>query len=232
MRMLVVGVDGCPGGWVAMEWETEANTLTARVHWEFAGLLAAYQGAAAIGVDIPIGLAERVPRGADLAARRVLGPRSNSVFPAPDPRLLGAAVYADALALSRELNGKGISKQSHAIFTKIAEVNGLLTPEIQTRVVEVHPEVSFWALADHPMTQSKRSPEGFEERRALLSEAFGQPIWDRVTARSLARPAGADDILDAVVAAWSAHRHATGAAGRLPEIPETDGRGLRMEIVY
>lgn len=230
--MLVVGVDGCRGGWVAIEWDTDVNTLTPRIHWEFAGLLAAYPEAAAIGVDIPIGLAEGVARGADLAARRVLGPRSNSVFPAPDPRLLGASVYADALALSRDLNGKGISKQAHAIFTKIAEVNGLLTPELQARVVEVHPEVSFGALGGHPMAHSKRTPEGFEERRALLSEAFGQPIWDRVAARSVVRPAAADDVLDAVVAAWSAHRFATGAAGRHPEAPEIDGRGLRMEIVF
>ena len=230
--MLVVGVDGCRGGWVAIEWETETNMLTPRIHWAFAELLVAYPAAAAIGVDIPIGLAEGVPRGADLAARRVLGPRSNSVFPAPDPRLLGADVYTDALALSRELNGKGISKQAHAIFTKIAEVNGLITPELQAQVVEVHPEVSFGALGGHPMTHSKRTPEGFEERRALLSRAFGQPIWDRVAARTLVRPAAADDVLDAVAAAWSAHRHATGTGGRLPEEPELDGRGLRMEIVF
>ncbi len=230
--MQVVGVDGCRGGWVAIAWETDTNSLTPQVHWAFADLLAAYPEAAAVGVDIPIGLAEGGPRGADVAARRSLGPRASSVFPAPDPRLLGSESYTDALARSRELNGKGISKQAHAIFTKVAEVNALLTPELQAWVVEVHPEVSFGALGNHPMTHSKRTPEGFAERRALLSQAFAQPIWDRASARSLVRPAAADDVLDAVVAAWSAHRFATGAAGRLPEEPEVDGRGLRMEIVF
>ena len=229
--MLVVGVDGCRGGWLAVVWDTDVNTLTPRVFDGFGELLAAYP-AATVAVDIPIGLAEGAPRGADVAARQVLGPRANSVFPAPDPRLLGTEHYAAALALSRDLNGKGISKQSHAIFPKVAEVNALMTPDLQGRVVEVHPEVSFQALAGQPMAHAKRTPEGFVERRALLAAAFGQPLWDRPAARALARPATADDVLDATVAAWSAHRFATGSAGRLPDAPETDGRGLRMEIVF
>ena len=229
--MLVIGVDGCRGGWIAVAWDTEANTLTPRVYPSFGELLSANLGAT-IGVDIPVGLAEGVPRGADVAARRVLGPRANSVFPAPDPRLLGAADYGAALALARDLNGKGISKQSHAIFPKVTEVNALMTPELQDRVVEVHPEVSFGALAGRPMAHGKRTPEGFVERRALLAAAFGQPLWDRPSAQAVARPATADDVLDATVAAWSAHRFATGSAGRLPEVPEVDGRGLRMEIVF
>lgn len=232
MAMLTVGVDGCPGGWVAVTWDSEAGSLAVRVHRSFAELLAAYEGAAAIGVDIPIGLAEGAPRGADRAARRVLGPRASSVFPAPDPRLLEQMPYADALARSRQLLGKGISRQAHAIYPKVAEVNALMTPELQRRVVEVHPEVSFATLNGGPMMTSKRTPEGYEERRALLAAGLGLGIWDRATARGIARPAGADDVLDATVAAWSARRLALGVAGRLPEPAEVDARGIRMEIVF
>lgn len=230
--MRVVGVDGCPGGWVAIEWDTEAGTLTPRVYTSIAALLGAHADAQAIGIDIPIGLAEGRPRGADVEARRVLEHRRSSVFPAPDPRLLDELNYAEAGTLSRSLTGKGISKQSHAIFPKVAEVNRALTPEMQDRVFEVHPEVSFWALAGRPMEYSKGKPEGFEERRQLLADALGVAVWSRIEARSVARPAEPDDVLDAVVAAWSAHRLATGQAGRLPAIAETDGRGLRMEIVH
>lgn len=230
--MRVVGVDGCPGGWVAIGWDTEAGTLTPLVYPSIVALLAAHKDAEAIGIDIPIGLAEGVARTADVEARRMLGPRRSSVFPAPDPRLLDATSFAEAAALSRSLTGKGITIQAFGIFGKVAEVNAALTPEMQDRVFEVHPEVSFTALAGHPMEYAKKAPEGYEERRTLLAGTLGVPIWPRVEARAVARPAGADDVLDAIVAAWSAHRLATDQARRLPSVPETDGRGLRMEIVH
>jgi predicted RNase H-like nuclease len=231
--MRVIGVDGCPGGWVAISYDSDARTLEPLVHRSFADLLAAYPDAASIGVDIPIGLAEGRPRRCDVEARRVLGPQRSSVFPAPDPRVIDAPTYAEALALSRSLTGGGISRQAFAIFGKVAEVNRALTPELQSRVVEVHPEVSFWALAgERPMAHPKKKPEGYAERRALLAAALGVPIPPREQARALARPAGADDVLDAIVAAWTARRVAAGLAGRLPAAPPTDARGLRMEIVY
>ena len=231
--MRVVGVDGCPGGWVAIAYDAEARTLTPRVHASFAELLAAYSDAACIGVDIPIGLAEGEPRRCDVEARRVLGPRRSSVFPAPDPRVITAPTYEQALARARSLTGAGISKQAQAIYPKVLEVNWALTPALQGRVVEVHPEVSFWALAGgRPMAHAKGTPEGYEERRTLLAESLGAPIPSREEARSLARPAAPDDVLDAIVAAWTAQRQAEARAGRLPPDPSVDARGLRMEIVY
>ena len=231
--MRVVGVDGCPGGWVAIAYDTGAGALSPCVHRSFAELLASYPDAACIAVDIPIGLAEGEPRRCDVEARRVLGPRRSSVFPAPDPRVLTAPTYEAALARSRSLTGAGVSKQGQAIHAKVLEVNWAMTPARQGRVVEVHPEVSFWALAGgRPMAHHKATPEGFEERRGLLATALGTTIPTREEARSLARPAAADDVLDAVVAAWSAHRQAEGWASRLPPEPSVDARGLRMEIVY
>lgn len=231
--MHVVGVDGCPGGWVAIAYDTAARTLTPRVHRSFPELLAAYPDATCIGVDIPIGLAEGEPRRCDVAARRVLGPRRSSVFPAPDPRVIDARTYEEALALSRSLTGAGISKQGFAIYPKVAEVNRAMTPALQSRVVEVHPEVGFWALAgERPMAHAKGTPEGYEERRALLVDELGVTIWTRDEARRVARPASPDDVLDAVVAAWTARRRADGRAGRLPPDPSVDAQGFRMEIVY
>jgi predicted RNase H-like nuclease len=230
----VIGVDGCPGGWIAMVYDVTANTLTPRVHSTFAGLVDTYPEAEAIAVDIPIGLAEGVPRMCDLEARKVLGPRRSSVFPAPDPRFLTIPVYADALNRSRAVAGKGISRQAFAIYPKVAEVNEVISPFTQDRIFEVHPEVCFWAMnGRQPMEYWKRKPEGFEERHALLASVMkGISIPDRREAGQLARPAAADDILDAIAAAWTARRHAEGLSGRLPDMPSTDAFGLRMEIVY
>lgn len=57
---LVVGVDGCPGGWVAVT--VQRDSFTATVYPTFAGLLYAVSHAAVIAVDIPIGLSTTGPR--------------------------------------------------------------------------------------------------------------------------------------------------------------------------
>src|SRR5215216_6597512 len=101
--MRVVGVDGCPRGWVAIAWDIERRTLTPSIHWNIADLLATHQDADKIGIDIPIGLADGVPRRCDIGARAVLGPRRSSVFPAPDRRVLFCATYAEANALAKDL---------------------------------------------------------------------------------------------------------------------------------
>jgi len=184
-------------------------------------------------VDIPIGLVEGEPRRCDMEARKIIGAKGSSVFPAPDPRLITATSYEQASTRARTLTGKGISVQVFGIFPKILEVNWTLTPAQQDRVFEVHPEVSFWALAGRrPMAFSKGKPEGYLERKRLLADALGVTISERAEAFKLARPASPDDVLDAIVAAWTARRRVEGRAERLPPEPQIDGRGLRMEIVY
>jgi hypothetical protein len=95
-RMTVVaGIDACRGGWVAIVTEDEelADSLHAAT---FAQLLRALAGAAAVGIDIPIGLPSDGVRAADLAARAFVGPRRSSVFPTPPRAALMAATYAEA----------------------------------------------------------------------------------------------------------------------------------------
>jgi predicted RNase H-like nuclease len=238
--MPVIGVDGCPGGWVAVEWD---GGLAYRVHASFRELLASYPDAACIGIDVPIGLDDR-PRDCDVAARRVLGPgRASCVFRPPSRAALGTSApdgcgwlppdYRTACALNRQACGVGLSKQAYGILPKIAEVDAAMTPDLQGRIIEVHPEVAFWALAKRAMHHTKKSAEGFEERRTVLTAAFVDvPIPTRTEARRVARPAGPDDVLDAIVAAWTARRFATGTAGTMPQAPTLDDRGLRMQIVY
>lgn len=224
---------------MAAVYDLAQQETTFRIHRDFREVLSNCSDAACVAVDIPIGLADREARRCDLEARRVLGPRRSSVFPAPDFRVLEAVIaegldYSGASALSHLLLGKGISRQAFAIYPKVAEVNQVMTPALQQRVIEVHPEVSFWSLANwRPMEHPKRTREGFEERRNHLSRVFGGVhVPERQEARRIARPAKADDVLDALVAAWSANRFAEGGSGRLPSEPSTDPRGLRMEIVH
>ena len=232
--MLVVGVDGCKAGWVAISYDTDENSLSARTHTTFAEVVEAYAEAKCIAVDIPIGLTTSDARDCDKEARQVLTSlRGSSVFPAPDPRIVDAPTYEAAAAQSQRLKGKGISVQSFGIYRKVAEVNRLMTPELQNRIVEIHPEVSFWALANkRPMQYPKRTLPGFNERRSLLMSALGIEIPSDVGAKQWVRGAAADDVLDAIAAAWSARRFAEGRSKTLPTRPLKDAKGLRMEMVY
>ena len=182
---------------------------------------------AAAGIDIPIGLTASGPRSCDLEARRRLGPRRSSVFPAPAREVLHASSYEEACAVSRRVCGRAISTQVYNIVPKIREVDRLLS-EPSTRplhLFEMCPELSFAAITGHPMRHNKRTPEGRAERIEALRPTFGD-----VTLLVEPPPTGAskDDVLDALAGAWTARRYAGSTCLRLGG--EVDETGLRMEV--
>ena len=204
---VVIGADGCNHGWVFVRLENGAFN-SAVVYEDFAAGVGASGDATVIGVDIPIGypVQPAQQRAADGAARAMVAPLTSSVFPTPHPGVLAAPDWPAANALSRELTGRGLSPMSYALIPKILEV-GLIAGQDE-RIYEVHPEVSFRALAGHALA-SKKQWNGHAGRRALLAAA-GIVIPD---ALGDAGTVAADDIVDAAVAAWSASRIAAGGGG-------------------
>ena len=104
-----------------------------------------------------------------------------------------------------------------------------MTPELQSCIFEVHPEVSFWALnGERTLDHWKRTPGGATERIEILRSAYEDDV------SAIANPSGAarDDLYDAMAVVWTAGRIAHGQAQTLPDEPEVDAHGLRMEIVY
>jgi predicted RNase H-like nuclease len=192
------------------------------------------QSLAIVAIDIPIGLLRAAVRGGracDQDARAFVGARYRSVFSAPVRACLTAKNREEADKRSRASSedDMGVSAQCWGITPKIAEVDRLITPALQTRVVEVHPEVCFAAMnGDRPLGHGKTSREGRAERCALLRAKWNCDV-DRIASER--RPgAKADDVLDAMAAAWTAERVLRGAAQRF-STAVSDGRGLRMEIV-
>lgn len=202
--MIAVGVDAYPNGWVAVTLD-DGEFLKDFVAPSFAAILAAVPTARAVGVDIPIGIPGTYPRPADVAARRFVGPRASSVFPTPTRVALEAPTYAEALAAQRIAFGTGLSKQAYALRRRILEVDGARD---DPRVFEVHPEVSFTELAGEPLA-AKRTAEGLRQRRSVLARAG-------IDVRGARERVREHDLLDAAVAAWSAHRFARGRALPLP----------------
>jgi len=241
----VAGVDGCKAGWfVAITSATKRNTQpdsslifklkNCLVVTNFTEVLSETIDCKLVCVDIPIGLSDGdQPRGCDVAARKLLRrPRASSIFPPPIRQCLEAEDYETVCQISQQHCGKRLSKQSFAIMDKIRQVDELMTPALQSRVREIHPEVSFWALNNKkPMQQNKKTSAGRKERMKLLNPIF--PNIEKVVGEARKpNEAGPDDILDALVAAWTAGQVVLGKSKTLPENPDVDNKGLRMEIVY
>jgi predicted RNase H-like nuclease len=229
---LYVGVDGCKAGWLCFIVDLDNFETDFRILPKFADVIIDFKCADVVAADIPIGLAECGARACDIEARKRLGkPRSNSVFLAPIRPILSATTYEKACQISLRIDGKKISKQAFGILPKVREVDQVTSPGLRSWVYEVHPELCFWALKGGKAMQfGKLSASGRGERIKLLSKPYPQiqTHLDQLERRL----AGPDDLLDAAVAAWTAVRIGQKQAVHLPEKPEFDCTGLRMQISY
>lgn len=237
----VAGVDGCRAGWiVALRPLAGPGDLALRLVGTFAEVLVLPEMPEVIAVDIPIGLPERSGVGgrpADVAARSRLGYRQSCVFAVPSRAAVMELDYRRSCEIARATSDppRMVSKQTYHLFGKIREVDALMTPRVQTRVFEVHPELAFWAMnGERPLSEPKKVKSrpyapGLDLRRALLAGAgYDVARLDAFLIR--AKQAGRDDVLDAAANSWTAARIANGVARRFPAEPELDARGLRMEI--
>lgn len=216
-----VGVDGCGNGWVAVVID-ERGFIEAGLFASFAEVADRYRMAAAVGVDIPIGLVSEGGRDADTAARKLLGKRRSSVFPVPPRVAVEADSYPAASAAARAAWGKGLSKQVFALFSKILEADAFARDE---RIHEAHPEVSFAVLGGAVVAHKKKSWGGLHARRDLLLRKAGIELPPTLGDADVA---GIDDVVDAAVAAWSARRIAQGQARSFPEHPGQRDRSGRI----
>ncbi len=217
--MAVLGVDGCPGGWVGAL--LDDGGITWHVG-DFAAMLAL--GADALAVDIPIGLPDGpARRAADVEARALLGAQRSSVFFVPPRVVLEAGSQPEATLLSRAAGSVGVSIQTFHILDKVAEVDAHV--RAGAPVVECHPEVTFRTMCGHPLPP-KRKKEGRAARLAVLRQ------WLPHLTLPDPRPGRAqwDDLLDAAACAWTAQRWLRGQAQTLGN--ERDELGVPMRIVF
>lgn len=238
--LCVAGIDGCRGGWAVVRRVTGEDGRprhSLQLAESFADILAD-ETLTCIAVDMPIGLPERAGaggRGPERAVRPLLGARQSSVFSVPARAAVMAADYGEAcrIALATSDPPRKVSKQAFHLFPKIREIDALMSPALETRLYEVHPELAFWRLnGEAPMALPKKvksAPHapGLALRAALL-ERFGVEAGFLSTPRPSGL--GRDDLIDATVAAVMAERIALGRAQAFPASPGRDARGLRMAI--
>ena len=221
----------CGPGWLVAPGRLQGITLSCADPQLFPSLIEVLDYKPAyevLALSCRIGLLDEPTRGGrtcDREARRLLGqPRGAAIFSAPIRPALAATTYEEAC----ELNG-GMSPAAYSILPRVAEIDATIEPYWQRSVYEVHPELSFFQLnEDRPVRYPKHGYTGYMERRALLERrvhGVGQILDAKV------RGARRHHLVDAAAALWTARRIAGRAVNRLPEDPEWDAQGLRMEIV-
>ncbi len=245
--MDVIGVDWAKDGWLAIRITSfTAGGWDIRVFPTVAALFDEWGAASLILIDIPIGLpnSERRTRSADRLARRMLGKRGSSVFPAPGRAAIeafrqgGYQNYQAGSDTNRRELGKGLSKQAWGIVPKVGEVDVLLrsSDAARKKIREVHPELCFWGFnGERAMSHSKKKDEGIRERLAVLCniEPMAESIWRDALSMGH-RGVNENDILDALAAAFTAvpEHAALSDIETIPSDAEHDVAGLPMEMLY
>jgi predicted RNase H-like nuclease len=228
----LAGVVPCPAGWLAVTAKLQGITIateTPQAFSRFRDVLDYKPAFQVIALFSPVGLLDvpvRLGRQCDRDARRLLGsPRSSAIASTPARLALGAKTYKESAAA----NGGHLSIVAWQLARRMAEVDTEMAPYWQRTVFEVHPELSFYQLNDdRPLRFSKRTAAGREERAALLRARI--PGVERALDIRLRRVSAAH-LIDAAACLWTARRIKSRAVSRVPEDPEWDSEGLRMEIV-
>jgi predicted RNase H-like nuclease len=216
-----IGLDGIPGGWVAVDLDEHG-----RHRFDYANradhLLAVSYDRAMI--DVPIGLPEQGYRACDIAARKLVGSR---VFLGARWNVWAFESYEHANAHYWRNNDTGIAKQLWCIRDKLREINELMTPDLQERLQETHPALIFRRLNNYESLDNKKTVAGRAQRIALLKRhGFDQiDTWLDQRRGTAIRP---DDLIDACACALAARE----SNQRTPEGDPLLERGIRMEMWF
>ncbi len=222
---VVCGFDGFRNGWVAVEIAGRRRTISF-FHDITELLLRPFDRAA---IDIPIGLPDAGDRACDLAARALLRPHAARVFTGARRGMWDHGSQAVANRALKARGEKMVSVQLWNLGPKIMQVDAVMTPRLQHRIREAHPELVFWRLNGQRPLPAKTEEGGIALRRALLLKAGFAELDQWLTVTRIGTGAKIDDVLDACAMALAARdgRFCV-PAGRAPK----DARGLKMQIWY
>ena len=144
--------------------------------------------------------------------------------------------YKKACEVNEKLKGKRISKQAWNIVPKILDVDSFLVENkiSQEKIKEVGPKVYFQVFKGFPMKYSKKSHDGFLERKETFKNIylFTDKIIEAALSEYRRKEVAKDDILDALVAAITAKMGYIYGFEFVPREPETDINGLKIQMVY
>lgn len=223
---LIAGVTPCPGGWLVAGAKVHGTVFSpddpVRMP-SFVEVIDQRPQYSTIALNAPVGYLNHAVTGGrrcDREARALLGRRGSAIKSAP----VRLDSQRDIDLLPDELDAI-----SHTLLPRFREVANEMAPFRQRTIYEAHPELSFFQInGEVPMEYSKHSEKGIAERRSLLEVkvAGAERILNaEVPGVTL------EHLIDAAAILWTARRIFVRASVRLPEDPEWDEHGLRMELV-
>ena len=159
-------------------------------------------------------------RTCDVLAKKYLGKTfQSSIFIPPLERVLECNTYQEANELSKKIAGKGLSKQSWYLKSKISEVQQI--SKLSNKIYEGHPECSFKMLKNETLKAKKKSVSGIFERLDLLKRAGLDPLSVNLKLENNSS-IKIDDVLDSMVLFITALRIVEGNYLCLEKIEITD----------
>lgn len=225
---LLGGVQPCSGGWLVVSAKLQGVTLAgpvADVHPTFLDVLDHRPSFSVVALNLPLGLSDRASKGGracDRAARQLLGrPRSPAIQSPPS---------REDLEEWRRGQIPPVSAVVRSLLGKISEVYEVIGSYHQRTIFEAHPELSFYQLNEQrALRYAKHTQAGRLERRELLEGRVPGADTAIATPVKGAKPA---QILDCLAMLSTARRIRSRGITRLPQDPEWDSQGLRMELLY
>jgi predicted RNase H-like nuclease len=223
---LVAGVKPCATGWLVAVAKLHGTTFAPedpKVLDSFIEVLDQRPSFAAVGLGAPIGYLEEFQpggRSCDREARSLLRRRGGAIQSAPIRRLVDE---------DSPLQLEGLGAVNRKLLPRFREVAAEMAPYRQRSIFEVSSELSFFQLNDdNVLLYPKQSQLGQDERRALLKRRI--PGVERILDAKLPRVPHSH-LVDVAAYMWTARRIFARAIVRVPEDPEWDEQGLRMELV-
>ncbi len=226
---LVAGIKPCATGWLVAVAKLHGTVFAPeepRIFETFIDVIDHRPTFSTIAVGAPIGyLEDQIPggRACDREARTLLGRRRGAAVQSAPTRSQIESEEASDKALA------GLSAISRKLLPRYRELGNEMAPYRQRSIYEVNSELSFYQLnEDAPLRWPKQSANGFAERRDLLIRKI--PELDRIYEAKLPR-VPPSHLLDVAAFIWTARRIFANAGVRIPQDPQWDEEGLRMEIV-
>jgi len=203
---------------------------------DFRAVLALTADCQRVAVDIPIGIpsGEQIRR-CDVEAKDFLRENDHNpaaVFFTPPRESLPAESPREFQQLHKRARKTGAGYPVWGILKKLKQANEAMTPELQEKIIEFHPELAWLHLAGRNLG-SKHENEGITERKKVLLPMV--PELEQLLSWKdfLGRAAALDDLLDSLIGLAVAKASLRNSPYRLPAgEPEIDKTGLRMEIWY
>jgi 8-oxo-dGTP diphosphatase len=229
-KTVVVGVDGCKGGWIVASLKDKHLSV-----YKYASINEFVEEIPfdVCLIDMIIGLQSKATDiRPETEARRELKNRASTMFAAPSRQAVYGSTKEERLAANAKALGKKFTSQTDAIIPKIRELDEFMqaSPDMRNKILESHPEVCFGRMNGGVLQSSKHTVEGVQDRVEILSEYLPQVTYEWVHEQSKSIKCSADDITDAVCLAIVATMIINGESETIPKEPMADATGLLMKL--